>query len=67
MKKVTAWFDKASNRRKVYQVARIVLPLLVAAGWVTSGESSTALNALSFVASFAVPHLAARHTPKENQ
>lgn len=61
-KKVLAWFGVAKNRLTVYKVARVVLPLAVAVGWLTTGQQDTALSVLQFVASFAVPHLAAKNT-----
>lgn len=60
--KAARWLEVASHRRKVYKVARVVLPLLVAAGWLTTGQQDTALFLLQFLAGFSVPHLAARNT-----
>jgi hypothetical protein len=65
LKKVLAplqWLEVAANRRKVYKTARVVLPALVAAGWLTTGQQDDVLTALQVLASFAVPHLAARNT-----
>lgn len=56
------WLEVAANRRKVYLVARVVLPLLVAAGWLSTGQQNDVLTVLQFLASFAVPQLAARNT-----
>lgn len=60
--KSAVWLRPPAHRRRVYKTARVVLPLLVAVGWLTTGEQNDALTVLQVLATFGVPHLAAKNT-----
>lgn len=62
--RLVAWLAVQSNRRRVYALARVLIPLLVVAGVLTGGTAATVLSVLAAVAGFGVPHLAARNSPK---
>lgn len=65
--KVEQWLAIAGNRGRLYRAARFVLPVLVAAGFLSSGLSSHVLAVLALAATFGVPHVAARHTPRPSR
>ena len=63
--KLAVWLESSAHRRKVYKTARVVLPVLVAIGWLSTGKQDDLLTLLQLLASFSVPHLAAKNT-KDN-
>jgi len=56
-----AWASVPAHRRRVYKSARVVLPALVAAGFLSTGYAHDVLTVLAVLAGAAVPHLAAKH------
>jgi hypothetical protein len=63
--KLIVWLEDQSNRARIYATAVVLIPLLVGAGYLTSGTAATVLNILAALTGAAVPALARKHTPKE--
>lgn len=59
--RLVAWLAQRANRRRVYLLARVAIPLLVVAGVLADGQAATVLSVLAAIAGFGAPHLAARH------
>lgn len=61
---VVGFLAVQANRRKLYGLAVLALPLLVGASVLTDGQAQQILTVLAILASAGVPGLARKHTPK---
>lgn len=56
------WLELQRNRRKVYNAGVVIVPVLVAGGFLSSGTARDVLDVLAVLAGGGVAKLAARHT-----
>ena len=67
MTAVATWLEDEGNRRRIYAVAAVLIPLLVGAGYLTDGTAQTVLNILAALTGAAVPALAKKNTAKKEK
>lgn len=62
IKSAFSWLSVSGHRKKVYKVAKYVIPLAVVGGVLTNGQASEVLTAIALVLGFAAPHVADKNT-----